>query len=270
MPLIDCLACHRQISEHAAACPHCGHPNDQAAATGPKCYRCSAAATTRSQSCGAFSCAVHLQSIYIYHGKGGAYELRCDSCYESAQTWQMVGCIISIIGLIAFAIFFFTFFLPGWQRAGGFPAGQGADFSAPKQARQAPWQTTENGLTLSVDRVEIQGNNFRVFMTATNQTGDNLTLPLFGYFVVVDDRGNQYKADPFSSTFPREVPRGATVKGHANIEAPLNADATILKAGFTTVFGSFSVNSIVVDGIAIDRNKVAQPAGDGVEPDPKK
>ncbi len=51
---------------------------------GSRCYRCSATATTRCQSCGALSCAEHLQSIYVPHGRGGAYELRCASCYSSA------------------------------------------------------------------------------------------------------------------------------------------------------------------------------------------
>jgi hypothetical protein len=32
----------------------------------------------------ALSCAQHLQSIYVPHGQGGAYELRCQRCYSSA------------------------------------------------------------------------------------------------------------------------------------------------------------------------------------------
>jgi hypothetical protein len=77
------------------------------APAGPKCYACSAAATTRCQSCGALSCAQHLQSIYVSHGKGGAYELRCKSCYSEAVTWKIVGGIIFVIFLIIFYIFFF-------------------------------------------------------------------------------------------------------------------------------------------------------------------
>jgi hypothetical protein len=89
MPLIECPACGRQISAAADACPQCGHPNRPAApAAGPKCYACAAAATTRCQSCGALSCAQHLQSIYVYHGDGGAYELRCQNCYSSAEAWK--------------------------------------------------------------------------------------------------------------------------------------------------------------------------------------
>jgi len=107
MPLIACPACGRQISIAAEACPQCGHPNRPAADTqsGPRCYHCSAAATTRCQCCGVLSCAVHLQPIYVNHGRGGANELRCNSCYGSAMIWKVVGFVIfaiiaSIIALV--------------------------------------------------------------------------------------------------------------------------------------------------------------------------
>jgi Uncharacterised protein family UPF0547 len=85
MPLIGCPECGRQISTAAEACPHCGHPNrPPKSAAGPPCYACALPATTRCQRCGALSCAQHLQSIYVPHGQGGAYELRCQRCYSSA------------------------------------------------------------------------------------------------------------------------------------------------------------------------------------------
>ena len=107
MPLIACPECGRQISTEAEACPQCGHPNRPGfqPPKGPTCYACSAPATTRCQSCGALSCAVHLQSIYVQHGRGGAYELRCQSCYSSAQAWQVVGWIIMAIVLFFVAMF---------------------------------------------------------------------------------------------------------------------------------------------------------------------
>jgi hypothetical protein len=115
MPLISCAACGRQISTEAEACPQCGHPNRARTRTptGPACYSCAAPATTRCQRCGALSCAEHLQSIYVAHGRGGAYELRCASCYSSAAAWQVVGWIFFAIILLIFAIFFFGFWLPG-------------------------------------------------------------------------------------------------------------------------------------------------------------
>jgi hypothetical protein len=53
------------------------------------------------------SCAQHLQSIYVSHGRGGAYELRCESCYSSAQAWKVVGGVIFVIILIIIAAIFF-------------------------------------------------------------------------------------------------------------------------------------------------------------------
>lgn len=104
MPLISCPACGHMISTEAEACPQCGHPNRPLrAAVGPKCYACSAAATTRCQKCGALSCAEHLENIYVSHGRGGAYELRCKSCYASADTWNKIGCVI--VAGILFIVF---------------------------------------------------------------------------------------------------------------------------------------------------------------------
>jgi predicted amidophosphoribosyltransferase len=106
MPLINCPACGREISIEAEACPGCGHPNRPRAPSGPSCYACSAAATTRCQSCGALSCAEHLQSIYVWHGQGGAYELRCQSCYSSAMTWQVLMWVIAGIVLVIILLAF--------------------------------------------------------------------------------------------------------------------------------------------------------------------
>jgi hypothetical protein len=101
MPLISCPACSRQISVHAEACPQCGHPNRPIESypvkqIGPRCYRCSSAATTRCQSCGALSCVQHVNSIHVMHGRGG-YELRCERCYSFAMAWKVVGFIIFLI-----------------------------------------------------------------------------------------------------------------------------------------------------------------------------
>jgi hypothetical protein len=106
MPLISCPECGRQISIAAEACPQCGHPNRPSKPTGPTCYACSAPATTRCQSCGALSCALHLQNIFVSRGHGGgAYELRCKSCYATAQAWQVVGFVIIGIILLFVAMF---------------------------------------------------------------------------------------------------------------------------------------------------------------------
>src|SRR5262245_21337974 len=94
MTLIPCPARGRQISVEAIVCPQCGHAR-RAAAAGPKCYACAAPATTRCQSCGTLSCALHLQSIFVAHGDGGSYELRCESFHSSAEAWNVFGWVLA-------------------------------------------------------------------------------------------------------------------------------------------------------------------------------
>jgi hypothetical protein len=110
MPLISCPECGRQISTEAESCPQCGHPNYKRPqrVDGPACYACSAAATTRCQRCGALSCAEHLQNIFVNHGRGGSYELRCESCYSSAMAWKSVSIVIAIVILAIVALAFLS------------------------------------------------------------------------------------------------------------------------------------------------------------------
>jgi hypothetical protein len=117
MPLTKCAACGGQISTEAEACPHCGHPNHPAApaSTGPKCYACPAPATTKCQSCGTLSCVQHVQSIFVRYGQGGAYELRCESCYSSAVAWRGFGWVLGAIAFIIFLIILFTVILPKYR-----------------------------------------------------------------------------------------------------------------------------------------------------------
>jgi hypothetical protein len=42
----------------------------------------------------------------VSHGRGGAYELRCESCYSSAVAWKVVGGVLLVIVLIIFLVFF--------------------------------------------------------------------------------------------------------------------------------------------------------------------
>jgi len=110
MPLIPCPECGREISRKAEACPHCGCPlrPSTPARTGPKCYAGSATATTKCVSCGKLSCVEHLKSIYVRHGDGGAYELRCESCYSNAEAWKVFGWIVGGIILLVILLIFFA------------------------------------------------------------------------------------------------------------------------------------------------------------------
>lgn len=100
MPLIDCAACGHKISVEAEACPQCGHPNQPTTREGPKCHACSAVATTRCQKCNKLSCAQHVKSIYVFHGEGGAYELRCKACFGNAEYWNTIRWILIGIGVL--------------------------------------------------------------------------------------------------------------------------------------------------------------------------
>jgi hypothetical protein len=54
------------------------------------------------------SCVRHLQSIYVSHGRGGAYELRCGSCYAEAQAWETVGCLVVAIIVVTGTLMMMT------------------------------------------------------------------------------------------------------------------------------------------------------------------
>ncbi len=113
------------------------------------------------------------------------------------------------------------------------------------------WSASRNGLILTVEKIEKGANRFRIWMRATNKTNDQLSLPLYGYFFAVDNLGNQYEADPFSSTFPSRIAPGATVSGFAEMSSQLDDDATSLVVTFTHIFGSLSVDSISVENIPV-------------------
>lgn len=112
------------------------------------------------------------------------------------------------------------------------------------------WSTNENGLVLTVNKIETT-KGFKIWMTAVNNTSQKLSLPLYGYFFAVDNLGNQYEADPFSSTFPRDIAPGAIVSGYAQMKSPLNSKATHLTVTFTQVFGSLAIHSISIKNIPI-------------------
>jgi hypothetical protein len=56
-------------------------------------------------------------SVVVRRGRGGAYELRCDSCYSSAQAYNTLLWIVVLIGLIAFSVAVFGVALPEINKA---------------------------------------------------------------------------------------------------------------------------------------------------------
>jgi hypothetical protein len=80
----------------------------RAAAVVPHCHACEVPATTRCQGCGTLSCAQHLQRIYVWHGKGGANELRCATCFASAEASKRWGVVLGVIVVIVLLISLFS------------------------------------------------------------------------------------------------------------------------------------------------------------------
>jgi hypothetical protein len=52
-----------------------------------------------------------VNSIWVSHGRGGGYELRCASCYSYAQVWQMIGIVVFVIVAAIMAMV-----VMGWMR----------------------------------------------------------------------------------------------------------------------------------------------------------
>jgi hypothetical protein len=115
-----------------------------------------------------------------------------------------------------------------------------------------PWSNTVGGLTLVVDRVVRKGDgSLEIDATVDNQTGDAISLPLFGNLVAGDDLGGSYEADAFGSDWPETFPTGRVTSGTIRIDQPVSREATTLSIDFGRVFGTFDVDSIGVVGIEL-------------------
>ena len=55
---------------------------------------------------------LHLHSIFVQYGNGGANELRCEGCYSSATRWKVVNAVFVVALLVTVAIVFLTSVLP--------------------------------------------------------------------------------------------------------------------------------------------------------------
>ena len=102
MALTSCDECEREVSTEAEACPHCGYPIRGTASdpVGPKCYACSAGATTKCQKCAALSCVEHVQPHNV-----GSY---CPTCHAAKvegvrMAWWLMGtfCVLYFLAMFA-------------------------------------------------------------------------------------------------------------------------------------------------------------------------
>jgi len=90
-----------------------------------------------------------------------------------------------------------------------------------------------------------------IILKAMNTTGDSLTLPVFDDFFLIDDTGRSYPANPNGGDWSGNVPPEATVTGTIVVTQPLASHVRTLRAGFSQVYGSFSITTITVTGIAV-------------------
>src|SRR5688572_16603013 len=82
-------------------------------------------------------------------------------------TGDGAGAIAGVVGVVVLIVFFVVF-QPNWGRDAAEPPGRMADVGG-----AAGGLTAESGgLTLTVTKVEADSSHFRIWMTASNGTGD--------------------------------------------------------------------------------------------------
>jgi hypothetical protein len=109
-----------------------------------------------------------------------------------------------------------------------------------------------------VERVEIisrlgDRKILRFYLSANNQTGDAITLPLFSNFLAIDSNGQSYAADQQLSNWPRTFPAGELVTGSIDLKDPVPEGVSSLKINFSTIFGALEMvgKSITVTDISV-------------------
>ncbi len=112
-----------------------------------------------------------------------------------------------------------------------------------------PWSVTCGPLTLTIEKIETSASATRVHARVDNETDDTLILSA-SQFNMVDDNGHSYRANPFSSEWPKDIPPGV-LRGIVDVVEPLRPEATSISAGWGTVFGTFAVDQIFVEGIGL-------------------
>ena len=73
----------------------------------PKCYACSAPATTRCQKCNAFSCVQHLSTVDVVSAYEGGPQLRCSDCRTAAESEKRNRRLLIVAVLLVFPIILF-------------------------------------------------------------------------------------------------------------------------------------------------------------------
>jgi hypothetical protein len=105
-------------------------------------------------------------------------------------------------------------------------------------------------LTLTIDEIDSFGSDVTVKLHADNSGSDTITLPLQEFFLI-DQNGKSYVFNEFGGDWHDDVPARSSLSGSIELKEPIAGGVHQLRAGFTHVFGSFSVESITVTGISL-------------------
>jgi hypothetical protein len=113
------------------------------------------------------------------------------------------------------------------------------------------WIGTRGGVSVEVTRVENQSGHLRIDAAVTNDTGDAVTIPLFGNAAAVDESGRAYEASAFDSDWPQSVASGQTVRGTIEFEGRYESGrGGTLDLTFATLFGFDAPRgSLSIEGI---------------------
>lgn len=129
---------------------------------------------------------------------------------------------------------------------------------SPPRSVSGNWTGSIGNLEMTVTQVEAirqigDRDILRFYVTVNNQTTDSLTLPLFGYFLAVDNSGNSYKANHRLSDWPESIPSGMKISGTIDLEDPVPQDVSMISLSFTQIFGSldFGMEGITVRDISL-------------------
>ena len=120
----------------------------------------------------------------------------------------------------------------------------------PSRVINGPFVGRSGPLTLTVQKIEAGPAQTRVHLLVVNGTSDELALPTSG-FSATDNTDHRYKVDVFSKDWPTDVPPQGRLAGVIDIQEPLVPGARTMRVGWGTVFGSFAVKSIFVDGVRL-------------------
>lgn len=126
------------------------------------------------------------------------------------------------------------------------------------QVTFGPWRGQAGRLEISVEKVEVisrvgDRKILRLHLSASNQTGDSITLPLFGNFIAIDDNGQSYEADHLISNWPKAIPPGETLSGSIDLKDSVPEGVSSMRISFSNIFGALELvgESITVSGITV-------------------